>query len=103
MTDVTNSLNFYVGRSAADVGDMLLHGQIVRECYAQIFCLHGKQNMSVSYLNGGRLGEGLGDRFCFYLLSVMSGRHPLRTFSKILHRSVMMVCPAHTGPGLAYR
>ena len=31
VTDVTNSPNFYVGRSA-DVGDMLLHGQIVSEC-----------------------------------------------------------------------
>ena len=29
----TNSPNFYVGRSS-DVGDMLLHGQIVSECYA---------------------------------------------------------------------
>ena len=32
---------------------MLLHGQIVSECYAQIFCLQGKQNISVSYVNGG--------------------------------------------------
>ena len=30
MTDVTNSPNFYVGRSA-DVGDMLLHRQIVKD------------------------------------------------------------------------
>ena len=36
VTDVTNSPNFYLGRSA-DVGDMLLHGQIVSECYAQFF------------------------------------------------------------------
>ena len=39
MTDVTNSLNFYEGRSA-DVGDMLLillHGQTVRECNAAVF------------------------------------------------------------------
>ena len=28
MTDVTHSPNFYIGRSA-DVGDMLLHGQVV--------------------------------------------------------------------------
>ena len=62
MTDVTNSPNFYVGRSA-DVGDMLFHGQIVSECHAQIFCLQGKQNISVSYVNGG-VGEGLGERFC---------------------------------------
>ena len=52
MTDVTNSSNVYVGRSE-DVGDMLLHGQIVSECYAQIFCLQAKQNSSVSYVNGG--------------------------------------------------
>ena len=52
MTDVTSSPNFYVGRSA-DVGGMLLHGQIVSECYAQIVCLQGKQNISVSYVNGG--------------------------------------------------
>ena len=52
VTDVTNSPNFYVGRSA-DVGDMLLHGQIVSECYAQIFCLEEKQNISFSYVNGG--------------------------------------------------
>ena len=50
--DVTNSLNFYVGRSA-DVGDMLLHELIVSECYTQIFCLQGKQNISVSSVNGG--------------------------------------------------
>ena len=50
--DVINSPNFYVGRSA-DVGDMLLHGQIVSECYTQIFCLQGKQKISVSYVNGG--------------------------------------------------
>ena len=30
VTDISNSPNFYVGRSA-DIGDMLLHGQIVRE------------------------------------------------------------------------
>ena len=35
MTDLTNSPNFYIGRSA-DVGDMLLHGQVVSECHAQI-------------------------------------------------------------------
>ena len=52
MTDVTNSPNFYIGRSS-DVGDMLLHGQVVSECHAQIFCLQGKQNISVSYVNGG--------------------------------------------------
>ena len=52
MTDVTNSPNFYVSRSA-DVGDMLLHGQIVSECYAQIFLSARKQNISVSYVNGG--------------------------------------------------
>ena len=52
MTDVTNSPNFYIGRSA-DVGDMLLHGQVVSKCHAQIFCLQGKQNISVSYVNGG--------------------------------------------------
>ena len=52
--DVTNSLNFYVGRSA-DVGDMLFHGQFVSECYAQMFCLQGKQNISVSYVNGGQV------------------------------------------------
>ena len=34
--DVTNSPNFYVGRSA-DVGDMLLYGQVVSECHAQNF------------------------------------------------------------------
>ena len=51
MTDVTNSPNFYIGRSA-DVDDMLLHGQVVSECHAQIFCLQGKQNISVSYVNG---------------------------------------------------
>ena len=50
--DVTNSPNFYVGRPA-DVGDMLLHEQIVSECDAQVFCLQGKQNISVSYVNGG--------------------------------------------------
>ena len=33
VTDVTSSPNFYVGRSA-DVGGMLLHGQIVSECHA---------------------------------------------------------------------
>ena len=52
MTDVTNSPKFYVGKSA-DVGDMLLYVQIVSECYAQIFCLQGKQNISVSCVNGG--------------------------------------------------
>ena len=55
MTDVTNSPNFYVGRSA-DVGDMLLillHGQTVRECNADMFCPQGKQNISVSSVNGG--------------------------------------------------
>ena len=52
VTDVTNCPNFYIGRSA-DVGDMLLHGQVVSECHAQIFCLQGKQNISVSYVNGG--------------------------------------------------
>ena len=52
VTDVTNSPNFHVGRSA-NVGDMLLHGQIVSECYAQTFCLQGKQNISVSYVNRG--------------------------------------------------
>ena len=36
MTDVNNSPNFYVGRSA-DVGDMLLYGQVVSECHAQNF------------------------------------------------------------------
>ena len=45
--DVTNSPNFYVGKSA-DVGDMLLHGQIVIECHALIFCLQGKLNISIS-------------------------------------------------------
>ena len=55
MTDVTNSPNFYVDRSA-DVGDMLLYGQIVSECYAQIFCLQRKQDISVSYVNGGWVG-----------------------------------------------
>ena len=35
---------------------MLLHGQIVSQCHAQIFCLQGKQNISVSYVNGGWLG-----------------------------------------------
>ena len=35
MTDLTHSPNFYIGRSA-DVGDMLLHGQVVSECHAQI-------------------------------------------------------------------
>ena len=57
MTDATNSPNFYVGRSA-DVGDMLLHGQIVIECHAQIFCLQGKQNISVFYSNAGWWGFG---------------------------------------------
>ena len=52
MTGVINSPNFYIGRSA-DVGDMLLHGQVVSECHAQMFCLQGKQNISVSYVNGG--------------------------------------------------
>ena len=52
MADVTNSPNFYVGRSA-HVGDMLFHGQIVSECHAQTFCLQGRQNVSVSYVNGG--------------------------------------------------
>ena len=32
---------------------MLLHEQVVSECHAQIFCLQGKQNISVSYVNGG--------------------------------------------------
>ena len=36
MTDLTNSPNFYIGRTA-DVGDMLLHGQVVSECHAQIY------------------------------------------------------------------
>ena len=52
VTDATNSPNFFAGKSA-DVGDMLLHGQIVSECYAHIFCLQGKQNISVSYVNEG--------------------------------------------------
>ena len=52
MTDVTNSPNFYVGRSV-DVGDMLLRGQIVSECYAQIFLPSRKTDISVSYVNGG--------------------------------------------------
>ena len=51
MTDVTISPNFYLGRSA-DVGDMLLHEQIIREI-AQIFCLQEKQNISVACVNGG--------------------------------------------------
>ena len=33
--DVTNFLNFCVDRSAG-VNDMLLHGEIVSECYTQI-------------------------------------------------------------------
>ena len=41
--DVTNSPNFYVGRSA-DFGEMLLHGPTVSECHTHIFCLQGKQN-----------------------------------------------------------
>ena len=49
---MTNSPNVYVGRSA-DVGDMLFHGQIGCECHAQNCCLQGKQNISVSYVNGG--------------------------------------------------
>ena len=51
MTDVTDSPNLYVG-SSADLGDMLLIGQIVRECYTQICYLQGKQNISISYVNG---------------------------------------------------
>ena len=60
MTDVTNPPNFYVGRSA-DVGDMLLHGQIVSECHTQCFAC--KENR-ISVLCEWRLGEGLGERFC---------------------------------------
>ena len=62
MTDVTNSPNFYVGRSAG-VGDMLLRGQIVSECYAQII-LPGRKTEYQCLLCEWRLGEGLGERFC---------------------------------------
>ena len=63
MTDVTNSPNFYIGRSA-DVGDMLLHGQVVSECLAQIFCLLARKTEYQCLLCEWRLGEGLGERFC---------------------------------------
>ena len=62
VTDVTNSPNFYVGRSAY-VGDMLHHGQIVRECYAQTF-LPARKTEYQCFLSEWRLGEGLGERFC---------------------------------------
>ena len=47
--DITNSLNFYVGRPA-DVADMLLHRQIVSERYAQISCLQ-ENRISVSLID----------------------------------------------------
>ena len=80
MTDVTNSPNFYVGRSA-DVGDMLLHGQIVSECYAQFFL---PKNISVSYVNGGwvRVWEkgsvrGNDQTLCFIIIQLeFVRRHP---------------------------
>ena len=61
VTDATNSPILFAG-SSADVGDMLLHGQIVRECYAHI-CLQGKQKYPC-FLCEWRLDEDLGERFC---------------------------------------
>ena len=60
--DVTNSPNFYIGRSA-DVGDMLLHGQVISECHTQIF-LPARKTEYQCLLCEWRLGEGLGERFC---------------------------------------
>ena len=62
VTDVTNSPNFYVGRSAY-VGDMLHYGQIVRECYAQTF-LPANKTEHQCFLSEWGFDEGLGETFC---------------------------------------
>ena len=61
MTDVTNPPNFYVGRSA-DVGDMLLHGQIISEC-KRLDVLPARKTEHQCLLCEWKMGEGLGQSF----------------------------------------
>ena len=75
MRYATNSQNFYVGRSA-DVGNMLLHEQIVSVLRPDFF-LSARKTKYQYLLCEWRLGEGLGE----VLFETMSRHSVLSAFS----------------------